>query len=481
MRYMRITNVQEGSVLGHDLFDTTGRMVMARGCILTRHYLDRLVEYGYSHLYIEDSISADIEIEPMISPTLRGDGMKCIADLDLDKAMSIARRIVEEILEKGITTLDMSDLRSFDDYTFGHSVNVAVLSCIIGISMDLNDYELSDLVLAGLLHDIGKLKIPTEILNKQGQLTKEEYQLMKTHPKQSYELLVDRTDISSKVKNAVLLHHENEDGSGYPTGMTGEELPRITKIIHVADIYDALVTDRAYKEGYSPFEAIEYLMGASGILVNREIVQAFIQVVPLHPKGTEVVLSNGETGIIVENSGVHNLRPVVRLVNSNTDLDLSERENMNITILEGAARKPEVLEREEKRSEMLRPIKTVLAVDDMETNLEILKDILKGDYNVKTFICGMDVLNYLENNEAPDLIIMDIDMPELNGIETTRRINNYYAKDHIPILFLTAICNRETVLTCRKLNAAGYIAKPFQNFYVRKEVDRIVKEWRIDC
>lgn len=479
MRYMSIRNVPAGAILGHDLFDTKGRMVVAKGCSLSAKILQRLQEYGYSHLYIDDNISADIQIEPVISPSLKNEGMKCIANLDLDSAMDIARKIVEEIIEKGITTLNMSDLRAYDDYTYGHSVNVAVLSCIIGLSMDLDDSELSDLVLAGLLHDIGKLRIPPQILNKNSQLTKEEFEIMKTHAQESYNLLSGRSDISSFVKNAVLLHHENEDGSGYPHGLTGDELPRITKILHIADIYDALVADRSYKEGYSPFEAIEYLMGASGILVNREIVQYFIQVVPLHPKGTEVVLSDGQKAIIVENSGIHNLRPIVRIIATNEDLDLTDRQHMNLTILEGSERKKALADRESHRNEMLSPRKRVLAVDDMETNLKILEEILHDEYKLETVTSAKAALEYLKKNDAPDLVIMDVDMPGMNGLEATREINRLY-HGKIPILFITAICNRETVLACRELKAAGYIAKPFQNFYVRKEVDRITTEWRFE-
>lgn len=481
MRYTNIDNVDAGSVLGSDMFDSLGRMIIARGCKLTQNSLDRLKEMGYSHIYVDDSVSADIEVEPIIPPELKSEGMRCIAELDLDKALDVARKIVQEIMEKGVASIDMADLRSFDAYTFGHCVNVAVLSCIVGFSMDLDDRDLSDLVLAGLLHDIGKLKIPNEILNKNGRLTKEEYEIMKTHPQESYNIISERTDISSYVKNAVLLHHENVDGSGYPRGLTGDELTLITKIIHVADIYDALVTDRAYKEGYSPYEAIEYLMGGSGILVDSEVVKYFVRVIPLHPKGSEVVLSNGEIGIIVDNSGVHNLRPVVRLLESSDDIDLSERQYMNLTVLEGSeAKRRKMAQREEVRNEMIKPPKRILAVDDMETNLKILEDILKDEYKVDTVTSGKAALLYLKKHDIPDLILMDIDMPELNGVDTSRYINQVTG-GKIPILFITAICNKETVLACKRMNAAGYIAKPFQNFYVRKEVDRIVKEWRIDC
>ncbi len=478
MRYIRIDRIAPGSVLGNDIFDTLGRMVISRGSVLTEGYIDRLKEHGYAGLYIEDELSSDIEIEPVISPSLRADGMKCVKDMDINKAMVIARDIIDEILEKGVVSLDMADLRIYDDYTYAHSVNVAVLSCIIGIGMGISEKELDNLVLAALLHDLGKMMIPPQILNKKERLTKEEYEIMKTHATESHKLLGNRYDISANTKNAVLFHHENMDGSGYPNGLIGEEIPLLASIIHVADIFDALTSDRPYKKGYAPSEAVEYLMGASGILVDGRIVEYFMRLVPLYQKGFEVVLSDGEKAIVVDNVGQHNMRPIVRLIETGETIDLLARENLHYTIHAGnELDKQEQIESEKARNAMIEKRLTILAVDDMKTNLALIKDILHEEYEVITLDSGQQALLYMTRNPAPDIILMDIDMPILDGIETARRINNMTC-GLVPILFVTAICNRETVLKCRALNAAGYIAKPFNNLYIREEIDRIMREWR---
>lgn len=137
---------------------------------------------------------------------------------DIDRCAEIAQQIVENLLSRENVCLDMTDLRSYDDYTYAHSVNVAVLCCVIGMGMGMSERDLNYLVTAALLHDLGKLAIPKEILNKPGRLTPDEYQLMKTHSTRSYQLLSKRWNISAHIKQTVLLHHENVDGSGYPQG-----------------------------------------------------------------------------------------------------------------------------------------------------------------------------------------------------------------------------------------------------------------------
>lgn len=174
-------------------------------------------------------------------------------------------------MERGTVSLDMTDLRTYDDYTYAHSVNVAVICCVIGVGMELSESELTQLATAALLHDLGKLSIPPEILNKPGRLTQEEYQIMKSHATLSYELIRERWDIPANVKTAVLYHHENVDGSGYPQGIDASQQSLFIRILHVADVYDALVSKRPYKEPYSPYEASEYLMGACGIMFDKKL------------------------------------------------------------------------------------------------------------------------------------------------------------------------------------------------------------------
>ena len=395
MRYVTLRETRPGMRLAYDLYDSFGRTLVGSSCELTDVYIEKLREYGVGGVYITDRLSEDIEVENIISPELRREGLACIRVCDIDGCHDIAKRMVSEILGKCVVSLDMADLRTYDDYTYAHSVNVAVICCVIGVGMELPEEDLLGLVTAALLHDLGKLSIPPEILNKPGRLTPEEYQVMKSHATVSYELLKERWDVSAQVKSAVLFHHENVDGSGYPQGLEGHEQTLFTKILHVADVYDALVSKRPYKNPYSPYEASEYLMGGCGIMFDQTVVDILLRYVPLYPKGTAVILSDGRTGIIYENAGVHNLRPIIRLFDG-TLLDMTEKQNLSLTLSTG--RQNEMIpteDAEESRKEMLREWKRyrIMAVDDMKTNLQMIRGILDSLYDVTLIKSGSQALH----------------------------------------------------------------------------------------
>lgn len=349
MRYIPLKEAQPGMCLAYTLFDSYGRALIYPNSILTEQYIAKLEEHGFEGIYIDDEISKGIEIEPAISPELRMQGMTYVREMNIDKCKDVAKDIVSEILKKGIVSLDLMDLRTYDDYTYAHSVNVAVLCCAIGFGLKMNQMKLETLVLAALLHDFGKKFVPSEILNKQERLTQEEYQIMKSHAEKSYEMIKERIDLSAQVKTAVLHHHENIDGSGYPHGISGEEQTFFTRILHVADVYDALVSKRPYKRPYSPMEAAEYLMGACGIQFDMLVVDVLLKFIPLYPKGTKVTLNDGREGIICENYGFHNLRPLIRLFDGEV-IDLMDSQNLTLHIVAGTEEElMEVTASEEER------------------------------------------------------------------------------------------------------------------------------------
>ena len=480
MRLVSISNVEPGMVVGKDIYDEYGRTLIGHGCALTTEYIEKLDARGFSGVYVDDDLSKDIFIEEAISERMRQEGMKCVQNGDIEGCMRVAQRIVEELLNKSEISFDMVDLRSYDNYTYAHSVNVAVLSGAIGLGLRLDAEQHYFLVLAALLHDLGKMMIPEQMLNKPGRLSKEEFEIMKTHAELSYNLLSQRWDISGYVKTAVLFHHENYDGTGYPQGLVGDEIPLLARILHVADVYDALISKRPYKNPYSPNEAAEYLMGASGVLFDPKIVETLLKFVPLYQKGQEVILSDGRTGVVCENNGYNNLRPVVMLLDG-MKIDLADKNYYNITILgtEGNVQKPDEDEEQHRKENMERvERRTIMVVDDMKTNLQLLRSILEMDYELVLLRSGKQAIDYIDNNPFPDLIIMDIDMPEMDGIETVRQINTR-TKNYIPILFVTALADKETVMECKSLDPAGYIIRPYKPVFVKSEIDRILNGWSI--
>lgn len=474
MRFMPIEYAEPGMRVARNIRNVQGNIMLKENSLLNQEMIYKLDELGFQGIYVNDDLSKEIQIEDMISEQVRYESNFYVRNQDIEGCKRVSENIVRDIMDKGVITLDMMDLRELDDVTYSHSVNVAVYSCILGMGMGYDKKALSDLVLASLLHDIGKMFIPKEILNKTGRLTASEYQLIKSHAVKSYQFIKNRSDISEEIKQAILHHHENEDGSGYPDRLSGAEQSPYTKILHVADVYDALISRRPYKPSYSPGEAVEYLMGASSIMFDPQIVNTFLTYVPLFPKGSFVKLSDGRRGVISDNSKEHNLRPIVKLIDHSV-IDLSLPQNLGIVILSA---EPEadamIVESEMERNNMVSSSakKRLLVVDDMVTNLTMLREILEDLYDVVPLKSGKQTLNYLEKKVRPDLILMDIEMPEMDGIETVSMIQKRYR--NIPILFVTARCDMQTVLKCREMHMAGYIIKPYQPAFVRSEVKRIL-------
>lgn len=475
MRYISIEQAKPGMMLSQAIYDDADCVLLGAYVDLTKDYIDKLIERGYQGVYIEDELSKDIEIQEVISAQLRNKAVKSLKECNIDQAMGIAEEIVEQILERKVISLDMVDLRSFDEYTYRHSVNVAVISTVVGMGMGLNSMELINLCAAAIFHDLGKLGIAEEILNKSGRLTEEEFEIMKQHPVFSYNLIKDKWNISATTKKAVLSHHENEDGSGYPNGLERDEIHLYAKIIHVADVYDALTTRRPYKKPYSAAEAMEYLMGGCGILFDQKIVKYFMKRVPLYPTGATVTLSNGENAIIVKNHKRSNMRPVVRMENGK-EMDLNEWEYLNITIVgvhgEEILAGDNLLRSEEKRNKNK---KHILVVDDMVSNLKALNGILQEDYRVSVVKSGKQTLSFLEKN-MPNLILMDIDMPEMDGVDTVKRIHEIYGEDAVPVIFVTSLSDKETVNRCRQVHAKDYIVKPFKPVYILERIELVLEE-----
>ena len=477
MRYVFVRDLQPGMVLAQELLDPSGRVLAEENSSLSEFAINRLIRDGYEGVYIQDELSSDIRIDSVISAALWAKAMDWVRLRNISECREVADEIVESLMGKRNVSLELNDFRTNENYIYAHSVNVAVLSCLVGMGFGMESDELHSLVFAGLLHDLGKLDIPSYIRNKAERLTREEFQIMKTHSELSYELIKERTDISAHVKNAVRSHHENVDGSGYPDGILGESQSIFTKIIHVVDVFDALVSRTPYKTPYSPQEAIEYLMGGCGLLFDQEVVMTLIKFVPMYPKGTDVELSDGRGGIIVENTGIHNLRPVVRLYDGSL-LDLAEPEYFNMTIqlknYVGISEK-----KEQERKEMIGENRRqrILVVDDMKVNLQMMQDMLGESYDLVLAKSGQQAVAYIEKKKLPDLIILDIDMPGMNGIETARQIRLRTEDKYIPIMFVTSLCDRDTVMRCRNIRPESYIVRPYKEVYVKTEIKRILGGW----
>lgn len=236
--------------------------------------------------------------------------------------------VIQEISRNPDIFALFSSVQGRDDYTYQHNVGVGVLSTLIGRWLNMSEAELSVLSLAATLHDIGKLKIPVEILNKPGKLTDEEFNLVKKHTIYGYEMLKETTGANSRITLAALQHHERNDGKGYPLGLKDEQIDSYSKIVAVADIFHAMSSKRPYHEAM-PFHVIVDQMrrGSFGAL-DPHIVSVFLENIVKRTVGREVVLTDGRVGEIVYLNPHDIETPLIRI--NDEYIDLSKIKELNI-------------------------------------------------------------------------------------------------------------------------------------------------------
>jgi len=243
---------------------------------------------------------------------------------------SIVDQLVETVSEETSGLVHISNLKSFDEYTFHHSLSVAVLSIAIGQGMNLDKADLKQLGRCAILHDIGKILVPNEIINKRGHLTDEEFEIIKSHSVKGAEYLKKENIGDKFLWDVVLSHHEKFDGTGYPNGLKGNEIPFFARIISVADVYDAITSHRSYREPMPPGVALEVIMGDAGRAFEYDIVSAFTKKVELYPIGSTLILSDKRTGVVINNR--NSLRPVLRMLDNNQTINMAELANLHLVI-----------------------------------------------------------------------------------------------------------------------------------------------------
>ncbi|MFD2170249.1 HD-GYP domain-containing protein [Tumebacillus lipolyticus] len=332
MRLASLQTITPETRLAQPLFDEKGLVLLAKGVPLSDALIKRLLGLGITSVFIEDRRTEDVVVEDVISPQTRQEALQLVYTT-LQSVMSAGkhprhfqqdvsgrsiRRLFDTILQemrgKPDALLNLSSIYTNDGFLYHHSVNVSLISLAIGMEYGLTEKQLLDLGVGTLLHDIGKLRLPQEILNKPGKLTNEEYELVKQHSMIGYEMLRQQDDISSLSAHVALQHHERVDGTGYPRGLSGEEMHIFGKITAVADVYEALTANRVYRSGHLPHHALELLLGGCGGHFDGKIVELFLKAVAIYPTGLTVKLNTGETGVIVRQNPNHPQRPVVRVL-----------------------------------------------------------------------------------------------------------------------------------------------------------------------
>ncbi|MDP4085631.1 MAG: HD-GYP domain-containing protein [Bacillota bacterium] len=356
MRLVKTATISQGAYLGKAIYNDKGKILLNEGVKLQDDLLKRLTDMGIHYIYIKDKKTEDIEIQEPISTGLRRKAIHSIEQnfLDLqsgnnssysvvvEQAAKDFSKIIREILfeiknNKDLLVL-LADVYTYDHYIFIHSLNVTMYTLAIGLKLNLTEKELEILGLGAILHDVGKMKVPEKILLKPDRLTKEEFEEVKKHAEVGYHILRKIPTVSLIVAHCAFQHHERLNGSGYPRGIKESEIHLFGKIIAVADVFDAVTSNRVYRQAMLPHEGLEILYAGSGTLFDTKIIEAFRQAVAVYPTGITVILNDGRKGIVSgQNAGLSG-RPIVRILEQNGaeitepyDLDLKSELDVMIT------------------------------------------------------------------------------------------------------------------------------------------------------
>lgn len=347
MRRIEISNCEPGMILGKAIFN--GNLTLLEsGALLTKSYIERLKDLGVTEVYIEDEISKDLVIQDVVEESTRREAVAFIKEsmdnytsmefLNTAEAIAIVNGILDEILSLDDILVNLMDIKLRDMYTYSHCVNVCILSIITGIKLNLSLDQLKELGVGALLHDIGKIMIPQEILLKKAALSSVEYEVIKEHSFHGYKILKKLPLISEASARVALEHHERFDGKGYPSGLHNDQIHIYSRIVAITDIFDSLTSDRIYRKKISVNTAIEYLTVIASPTLDSQVLNCFIQFIPPYPVGTGVILNNGEKGVVINLNKYYPTRPVVRVVfNSDgskktfyEEVNLAERKDYTI-------------------------------------------------------------------------------------------------------------------------------------------------------
>lgn len=355
--YVKTRDLKAGMKIDQNIKDRLDRVLIARGTALDDYMIQALKKLGIASIRIyegEEDVKTELSKEEQkpipaiarnnISKYRTPDPSKVRLSESVKKRVSegiqylynnsnsesfvnttnsITNDLMKAIQDNDAIAVDINALKTSDEYTFKHSVDVATMSMIIAKEQGLKKDDIYRIGIAGLLHDMGKSKIPLEILNKPARLNDDEFAVMKQHSVLGYEILNEKNEFPASISLSVLQHHEKMNGKGYPFGVSSDKITPYAKILSVSDVYDALVTERPYKKSFSQRTAVEMIMSMTEEL-DITAMRSFLRSIILYPVDSTVRLSNGEEARVVKNNPDAVLRPTVVGLTSGTVYNLAE-------------------------------------------------------------------------------------------------------------------------------------------------------------
>ncbi|MEP0814939.1 MAG: HD-GYP domain-containing protein [bacterium] len=349
MRKIPLKDLKAGVVLDEDILSTDLQLLLRRGSKLNDYIINKLLERGIEFVVTastqfeqREDVSLDehhflvqvrkninrvyerSEIESVLPQELLEKTVEVLREIFKDSRMGIFQNLdklheeVEMLLKEVVSTsgraINIYSLANYSDFLFFHAVNVATLMTILYRDDPAWSLLKKDIALGALLHNIGMMRIPVSIFNKPGQLTQREFSMVMEHPRYSYQMVKDNTDVSQDVLKMVLEHHERFDGSGYPQRLTGDAIHPLSLMLSICDTFIALTSERLHRKKLSPNQAISNIIIRSFDIFGSQTVNQFLRVVGLYPVGSLVKLNDGRFAVVFAISGEHLTRPIVKVV-----------------------------------------------------------------------------------------------------------------------------------------------------------------------
>lgn len=358
MGFIKIEDLKPGMQLKTDLVSEKGELFLSEGTVLTEREVERVIELSLAYVNV---IKNEDEVEEIISEIIDEEedeqegkilykleegkfkktynnsystvkdlfeGIRLGKNVDLDDVKKPVETLLSLLMESYSVIPKLLRLQEKDDYTYRHSLNVSLLSTMIGKWLNMSDEDLRSLAYAGMFHDLGKCKIPRKIINKPGTLSSQEWEKMKYHPVYGYDILKSTSEFNKDMLKGILMHHERMDGSGYPFGYKGDDIHIYAKIVAVADMYDAMTSNRVYQEKASPFKVVEVIAQESFSKLDPKISRVFMERMSRYFVGSRVKLSDYRVGQVVYVYPNLPLKPVIMV--DGEFIDFSHKQDVSV-------------------------------------------------------------------------------------------------------------------------------------------------------
>lgn len=338
---IEIFKCKPGMLLAEDVI-CNGSKLVSKNTVLNSYIIDKLISFGEYSIYIfalenndslnrydntRENFKTDYKLNiNMIKKLINK--LTSTNKVMINEVKQISECIVKYLDEPNVIIECLNSLKKLDEYTYTHCINVGIYSMLIAKWMNLSLDSIREAIQSGLLHDIGKTKIDIEILNKPGKLTNEEFYEIKKHTILGYDLVNENNNFSKNIKDAILMHHERTDGSGYPFGVNGTDITLIARIVSVADTFDAMTSNRVYKKGTTPFKAFEMFIVEGVKQYDVSIIFSLFENIYPYYIGMNAMLEDGRIGEIVYIPPNDLINPIIKV--NNELIDMSKENNLNV-------------------------------------------------------------------------------------------------------------------------------------------------------